>query len=793
MFSRIIQSLTRSASRPRQYFFAQVMMFVIWFIFSSLFANAVGVLIVGLVFQSIFTTLTVARRPLLQTPGAALIAAGLLFGLFFSGNAATVYPEEIRLLVGVSGTIIVGVLALGVALLTVYFRRFMPHLRELRLLEQQQATGAQQKIAHRKSAFAERLKDLTVIVLSAYLVSHILMPVLVPAAQAATSSQKQLTPNEFIDSYDPDKEYQSGGESIVEDPKQRMPGKQKETGTEGEESSEKEQKEPTPEELAHQKYLEMLKQMNLTPELLNQLLAEGTISPSEMGMLIEHGLHEKKFTLFEVLRYENLIAVAGAFKERYPILETIWNKAKPFIYFFFPSIGLLVDSYKLDQKHGGHVTRFVGSAYDTVMEGVSNAGEYIRENPQEAFGLTMIGIGLVGLTVVCPLCGLGLGLAATGMTVYTIHKAYQNGGVEGVLEEVFSRKTLDMITAGDFSGAAGRGLVELVGFVFENMPENPLKVMAAVGVLSKLAKLEKAADVTRLLTSLTDARQLYTKLKQLGTISDDGIKLVGLMLKEQAIKGVDELDNFIQFLSNPRSLDANYAYLGLDGSLVTSLNKQGERMKQLETLGVEIQNTKQVLGENWDGFVAMAGGSVSHSRTKIVNGVTWESKARQGPRFNTNSNYSFSLNRISKDPDVSLKKNRSLPDPTENTTLTANQLIYMEKIHAPAHPGARHAGKKEVELKNRISDPTQPNTASSFTSYEEYVDSVNEVYKNNHQEIRAFLLDSSKDRLTIKTSGNQTARGIKVDNTSTSIAKDITIVFEKNEFNEYYIITDFPK
>lgn len=591
-------------------------MYAVWFIFASLFVNAAGVLIAALVLQSVFTTLTVARRPLLQAPAAAMIAAGLLFGFFFTGNAAAVYPEEIRLLISVFGTVIVGVFALVIALLSIYFRRFMPHLPKLRQQQQQQAQKAELEQQQKKSAFAERLKELTVIVLFAFLLSNILFPVIVPAAHAATSSQKQLSPDEFIDSYDPDKEYKSGGESIIEDPKQRMPVTEKESGTEGEEASEEEQ-ELTPEELEHQKYLEMLKELNLHPELLNQLLIEGMISPSEMGMLIGHGLHEGKFSLFEVLRYENLIAIAGAFKERYPILETIWNKAKPAIYFFFPNIGLLVDSYQLDQKHGGHVTRFVGSAYDTVMEGVSSTGEYIRDNPQEAFGMGMIGIGLIGLTVVCPLCGLGLGLAATGMTVYTINKAYQNGGVEGVLEEVFSRKTLDMIASGDFSGAAGRGLVELVGFVFENMPENPLKVMAAVGVLSKLAKLDTAGDVARLLTSLTEARQLFNNLKQLGTISDDGIKLVGLMLKEQAIKGVDELDNFIQFLSNPQSLNANYAYLGLDGSLVTSLNKQGERMKQLEQVGLEIQNSKQVLGENWDGFVAMVGGSVGINRPTL--------------------------------------------------------------------------------------------------------------------------------------------------------------------------------
>jgi hypothetical protein len=762
-------------------------MYVIWFIFSSLFVNAAGILIFGLVFQSIFTTLTVARRPLLQTSGAALIAAGLLFGLFFNGNAAAVYPEEIRLLVGVSGTIIVGVLALGVALMTIYFRRFMPHLRELRRLEQQQETGAQQKIEHRKSAFAERLKDLTVIVLSAYLVSHVLLPVLVPAAQAATSSQKQLTPDEFIDSYDPDKEYQSGGESIVEDPKQRMPAKQKKTETEGEESSEKE---PTPEELAHQKYLEMLKQMNLTPELLNQLLAEGTISPSEMGMLIGHGLHEKKFTLFEVLRYENLIAVAGAFKERYPILETIWNKAKPFIYFFFPSIGLLVDSYKLDQKHGGHVTRFVGSAYDTVVEGVSNAGEYIRENPQEAFGLTMIGIGLVGLTVVCPLCGLGLGLAATGMTVYTINKAYQNGGVEGVLEEVFSRKTLDMIAAGDFSGAAGRGLVELVGFVFENMPENPLKVMAAVGVISKLAKLEKAADVTRLLTSLTDARQLYTKLKQLGTISDDGIKLVGLMLKEQAIKGVDELDNFIQFLSNPRSLDANYAYLGLDGSLVTSLNKQGERMKQLETLGVEIQNTKQVLGENWDGFVAMAGG---YNPAGEVIPVTGKIKNTQLPQSIPKSIEEGSL------IDPTLKQKDKYTNDELRLLDEANQNDGLKE----AHVYEKHVDVDDKYLEVRAYNDNLDET-SRYLSPNDYTKVVNEVLNEpNHTTDFTKWLENenigtplvlkyqTKDGAMIGNVFNKTAHANKKPYL-TQTDKAIIVFKKKPDGSGFYIYTSYP-
>lgn len=691
------EAFYKLARYPAHLFFITYAIFLSGLMLSSFFENAVLFLFVYVLSGGALVSLHVWRFPILNAFGASALAAATSLGVYlWVGTSASVFPADLKTLMLVVGVLSISTIAGLGAVVALPFRRFR---RYLRLLDKEERERKQHEtVKHQKmqSRFSDRLKELTTVVLLAFSLQFVVIPFISNVSAAPTGSQ-ELTSEEFIKTYDPNAEYETRGEPVEKEIQRRVPldpasesvtGTAPNTGTPSVEELKEQYPNLTEEELKNllvkcelegcsskeleqratqknnekavlseqQKRIETLKQLNLNAEMLLELYQNGTISTAEFGALTAHGLSEGKIGLGDLLKSESLAAAAGAFMDKYPILKWSYEKLRPLINWVFPGIGLLIEAYKLDQAHGGHVTKVLGAAYDASVRTAETAGTFLRENPQ-AIGL-VIGIGVitvVATVATIPLCG-GCGGAAVLWTVgalgtigtaVTLGVAFADGGTDGVLKEVFSEEVLDAAARGDWEEVIGGGSVELVTFVFMNMPQNPAKIAQVLGALDALKALDSGQDVARLIQSLRNAKQAFTALQQAGKMTDAGMQFLGLLIKEQALKGAYYVDDFLTFLTEPGALNRNLAYLGLDGSLAANLNKQGERMQNLQALGYRIDDAKQVVGEEWDGLMRMVGGGggtkikvdgdilieIQHRETKTISRVPLGKKKVDPPSW----------------------------------------------------------------------------------------------------------------------------------------------------------------
>lgn len=620
------------ARYPAHLFFLTYVIFLIGLILSSFFTNAVLFLALFVVGTGFIAGHNIWRFPMLTTIGSSALGALTTLGVYlWVGTSSSVFPLDLQFLILVVGILSITTLAGVGAVVALPFRRFRKHLQVLNKEDREEREKKKTLQILQKSRYSDRLKELTTVVLIMFSLQFVVLPSLQNVV-ATTNQSEVLSSEEFIKTFDPEAEYETNGEPVDTEPKPRIPkdpdgktgsGNQTETGAPGTGETQNDSPDtPAAELSAEEKRLETLKQLNLNTEILLELYENGEISTAEFGELTAHSLSEGKITLGDMLKSKQLAAAAAAFMDKYPVLKQAFEKLQPFIHWAFPGLGLLIEAYKLDQAHGGHVTKTLGAAYDASVRMAEGAGTFIRENPESIGIVIAIGVAATVATVVTvPLCGgcggavllWGVGAVGTTMTAITLGAAFAEGGTDGVLQEIFSEEVLEAAARGDWDEVIGGGSIELVAFVFMNMPNNPVKVMQALDALTSLKALDSGSDIANLIQSLRNAKQAFATLQKAVQVTDAGMQFLGLLIKEQALKGAYAVDDFLTFLTQPGALNRNYAYLGLDGNLAANLNKQGEQMQNLQALGFKIDEAKQVAGEQWDGFVAMVGGGGGRS------------------------------------------------------------------------------------------------------------------------------------------------------------------------------------
>jgi hypothetical protein len=628
--------------------------------------------------------------------------------------------------------------------------------------------------------------------------------ILVPFASKAFASEKQ-TSDEFIQNYDPDKQYKVSSQWVYEPPKERMPKegavnigstttyeylteeqiKEIETkcqisGCNSKEELEKannEQKKDLEEEQKIKKLeftnpeqakLEKLKNKHLTIDQILKLQKDGKINSKEAFALVANGIKSGKIS-----------ALDAFWKGRKAIQEFVKNnpEAQKVIADFMQHPTDLGAQYRLlalaDKYIGGpfHGTKeFVDAA---IVEPGNAFLKFAKEQPWKALGS---GLFLVGATIVCiaiPPVGIavaGLGIAFTG---YSLSSAYLHGGRDAVTHQIFSDKTISMYLSGDIWGAVGRGSVEMGGLILANIPDSPARYIEAAGVIGAVIRFKRGATI------LSDVRDGLVLLKQSGRVTAEGIKVSGELFKIALANG----DEATKLLGRYLFHNNDYALLGA----ITKNINEAEKIGGLES-------RQAALKKEFDGLM------------KMIEGNGGYNAAGEAIEFNGKIEQSKLPRSINK----SIEEGTLIdPSYSKSQKYTSEELRLHEEANqhygeSSAHTYELHIDVDDPTLIQRATENPKLTEVSRYNNVTDYEKAVNESLNDSvrQKQIKEWLTTENKNETLVMTYRTKDGKSLgKVLDTSrlaegekafSNTDKAQIILKKKPDGSGYYILTSFP-
>jgi hypothetical protein len=492
-------------------------------------------------------------RPFLSGLLPGVIAANILqIGYFVS--AMEMYPLATSNGVVLLNATVITVLSAVCAGIATYLRR------------KRQTTEQQKKEQERihKKRFSDTLSRITVLTLFCFLSVHIWIPF--TASVAAVAVEKETyTPDTFIDNYDPDKTYESGGESVVENPKRRIPL----YGV------------PEASEYAY-----------LTPEEIEAIKTHCEQAGCNPAELMEQLNNEKQMPTLtpeqlqpETLQREELIGQVKEGKLSYKDIEQMQRDGTLTDGQAAELVWEGVKSGKISAwdgaKHlGGGLKKAGDALWNTVTEPVKQAWNYAKENPWQAAAIVAGAVAVTAAIVLFPpaaaFAGAALTYGAQAAAVWTagnLAYAYATGGTDGLAQKMFSSETRQLWASGDVWGAIGKGTADIgvqtmallplatVPKTIAALPKAGVAIVNGVNNLKNFRNLAGSLSNIRVTVAITDSS---------GILNNGGMQIVKNAIQKGAQYGsgvVDEIGIFIKGLSK-------------DKLAVAALNKQGEVVEQ---------------------------------------------------------------------------------------------------------------------------------------------------------------------------------------------------------------------
>jgi hypothetical protein len=558
-------------------------------------------------------SLTARTRPVLQGVLPVVLSAGALLAGYFAVSS-DLYPTILALVSSTVSLATVCILALIGTYAALPFRGFV---------HRPPKDPPPDPMAERRDRYDILLRRTAVFTLALFLHMHVLVPF--AGGVFAADSMKV---DEFIENFDPDKEYHALPRTTVTPPQQRMP---KEVGFSG--ASEEQSGSGTSSEGSgsgnntgagpgkntgaspgttasdsgtetttlspEEQRLEELKQRALPIEDLITLYEADDISGYELTILLLNGVKQGSISGWDLarnsLKLGGLLAgavgpIAGA------LLAVLANPQD------LRAWNSLID--KLDAEYGG-VFHTIKNGKDHAVQKGNDALRYAWEHPRET--AIALGLGLaLGAAVVfgSPLIAgaaavtlATIGVVSLATTGHALWEGYRNEGLEGVAKVIFDEDTIAVYTEEGFWAAAGMGLVDIGVFVLMNFPEFPTAALVKVpGAVAKvLTAFNKIDDIGDALAILKNARVALDMALAAGKLSAEAAALSKLLLREAAGTLGAELDLMAGFILYGDEYVLNKAYLDI-----------AKRVDDAAALGVEAQ--KQAVRDAYGELMAMVGG-----------------------------------------------------------------------------------------------------------------------------------------------------------------------------------------
>jgi hypothetical protein len=534
---------------PVQMLFGNTVGLLLLLAYTSFLNYASVLTLVGIFVTSVLWAGIAKRKQFIHGMLPALISTSFLqFGYFYSGK--DFIPSSI--------SVPLFVLNLGIVVIVSFAGSWLGKTigNKIRGIQE----GEENKQVKLRSQFSENLKRLAVLTLVFYIQTFIL----VPFASKVFASEKQTT-DQFIERYDPDKQYKVAPERLYEPPKERMPKegagnvgtttpyaylteeqikeietKCKISGCNTQEELEKAnnlQKNNLEEEANIQELeltnpekakMEKFKKQNLTMDQILKLQKEGKIDSKEAFALVANGIQTGNISAWEAF-----------WKKRKALKEFVKNnpEAQKIVADLFKNPIDVKNQYRLlalaDKYIGGPfhgAKEFVDAA---IVEPGTALVKFVKKHPKEAIISGVIGVGATIVCVAVPPVGIAVSGVGIVFTSASLIGAYVHGGKSELAHNVFSKKTINMYLSGDIWGAVGRGSVELGGLIISNTPESPGTYIQAAGFISTVVRFKRGATI------LSDIRDGIAVARQAGKVSAETIK-VGSELIKLGLKNGDE-------------------------------------------------------------------------------------------------------------------------------------------------------------------------------------------------------------------------------------------------------------
>jgi ElaB/YqjD/DUF883 family membrane-anchored ribosome-binding protein len=453
----------------------------------------------------------------------ALISTSLLqLGYFVSG--ADLIPVNIMITMFIGNLILISALAGIFSGIGKWLRN-----RKIRKIEQ-----GKKDIEEKTSHFSDNLKRLAIVTLFFYIQMFIAVPLI--AKVSAESTGTQISSDDFIENYDPENTYTTKSKIPDIKPKRRVPLESPYGNITG----------------AELEQLEAFCQTNgcdltTVASQLSQMRLKGVVSmDTYMGML------DKIYAPKPVVQWQNTLLIPK-------VVKSIKNNAKAKK--AAPVKAAKKDTRAWYQKAWDGAKRF-GEELDKKM--IHEPTKFIKEHPWQAAGMAALTVGLVVGAIVSAPVALALGAAAVvmaGVSIYGIGKAYDQGGWNGVANNVFSKETRAMWNTGDIGGAAGRGSVELLGKALEIAPiiEAPKAAVTVMNGVKALPAVVKAApqmvsNTISAVKAVGEIRVGIAIVDDAGVLNSGGVKVIKNLAKT-AGEHIDAINPFIKTLpQNPGAL-----------------------------------------------------------------------------------------------------------------------------------------------------------------------------------------------------------------------------------------------